>query len=207
MCRAGLVLVLVAALAASACGGGGESSSPVPDGAERSAPEADVRGCRQRIEGVGGAITPDPRRDTVVGPVSFLGARSTNRASVRDSSRNPAPPMKVPVVVRSGAPVTLAVPPSERRWLQLEYLQSFHPTDAVTLKPCPHPATARAQRRACHWSPYGACRTGLTAFAGGFALNFRRSPMQGRCATLEVWVAERTNPITTRPFTSAGCQR
>jgi hypothetical protein len=169
------------------------------------APKAQVRGCRQRIEGVGGAISPDPRRDTVVGrAVWFLGARSTYLAT-RATALESAPPMKVPVVVRSGAPVTLAVPHSERRWLHLEYLTSFRPTQAVTLKPCPHPATAQAQRRACRWSPYGACRSGLTAFSGGFVLNFRRSPLLGRCATLQVWVGGRPNPITTRPFTRRGC--
>jgi hypothetical protein len=201
--RGGLLLVLAALLAASGCGDDGGSSSPViASSGERSAPKAEVRGCRERIEGVGGLINPDPQRDTVVArSIWFLGARATYRRTPHESRQ----PLKVPVVVRSGAPVTLAVPPSERQWLHLAYLHFNRGTEAVTLDPCPHPATAKAQRRACHWSPYRACSSGLTAFAGGFFLHVRRAPREGRCATLQVWAGERANPITTRPFTSRDC--
>jgi hypothetical protein len=205
MRRGGLLLVLAALLAASGCFGGGDGGSSrqvTASGGERPAPHAKVRGCRQRIEGVGGTVKPDPQRDTVVGPVSFFGARASYRRTPHESTRQP---LKIPVVVRSGAPVTLVVPASERRWLHMVYLQSNRPAHAVTLKPCPHVATAQAQRRACHWSPYGACRSGLTAFSGGFFVNFRRAPLKGRCAMLQVWTRDQPNPLTTRPFTDRGC--
>jgi hypothetical protein len=206
MRRVGLLLVLPALLAASGCFGDGASSSHVTASEEGSAPTAQVRGCRQRIEGGGANFTPNRWRDAVAGPVSFFGARSAYRATLPTAeSHIRVLRLKVPVVVRSGAPVTLAVPASERRWLHLVYLQSNRPTRAVTLNPCPHVAMAKAQRRACHWSPYAACRTGLTWYGGGFFLNFRRSPLEGRCAILQVWAGERPNPITIRPFTRRGC--
>jgi hypothetical protein len=168
----------------------------------KQAPQAQVRGCPQRIEGGGATFTPDPRRDAVVGPVSFFGARASYRRTPHESRQ----PMKVPVVVRSGPPVTLVVPRFERRWLHLVYVNFTRLTHAVTLKPCRHPATAQAQRHACHWSPYSACRSGLTWYSGGFKINFNRSgPLRARCAMLQVWTSERANPITIRPFTRRGC--
>ena len=198
MYRGGLLLVLAALLAASSCGGGDA------DEAGSAPPAAEVRGCRQRIEGGGGGgFSPVQRRDTVAGPVTFLGAKATYRRTPPTSEPTKrGVPMKVPTLVRSGAPVTLVVPRSERRWFHLAYVR---PANAVKLKPCPHPATPRAQRRACHWSPFSACRSGLTSFAGGFFVDFRHAPMQGRCATVQVWVGDSTDPITTRPFAAGDC--
>jgi hypothetical protein len=168
--------------------------------ASQGPPQAQVRGCRERIEGAGATLTPDPRRDAVVGrAVWLLGARAAYHRTPHESNQ----PLKVPAIVRSGTPVTLVVPRFERRWLHLAYVRRTH---AVTLKPCPHPATVQAQRRACHWSPYSACKKGQTAFSGGFWVNFRRSgPLRARCAMLQVWTSERPNPVTIRPFTRRGC--
>jgi hypothetical protein len=90
--------------------------------------------------------------------------------------------------------------------MHLHYLQSFRPQHAVTLQPCAHPAAVQQQRRACRWSPYGACRSGLTQFSGGFSVSFRRAPHEGRCATLRIWVGGRARPITARPFTRGDCR-
>jgi hypothetical protein len=219
MRRVALLFVLAGLTAAAGCGGSSEGSSSrqtantgggsggTPSvNQESGPPQAQVRGCRERIEGR--IIRPDPRRDSIVGPVAFLGARASYRATLAGArtSHLSAQPMKVIAVIRAGAPVTFAVPTPERQWLQLEYLQSIQPEDAVTLKPCAHPATAQAQRRVCHWSPHGACRSGLTQFNGGFLLKFRRAPRYGRCASLRVWVGERTSPIITRPFAGGGCR-
>jgi hypothetical protein len=195
--RVGWLLALASLLAASGCFGDTDEEWSAP-------PTAEVRGCRERIEGGGGgSFIPVQGRDTVAGPVTFLGAKATYRRTPPTSEpTRRGVPMKVPTIVRSGAPATLVVPRSERGWLHLAYVR---PTDAVKLKPCPHPVTPRAQRRACHWSPYSACRSGLTSFAGGFFLDFRHAPMGGRCATLHVWVGESTDPITTRLFAGGGC--
>jgi hypothetical protein len=198
-----LLLVLPTLLVVSGCFGDDESSPQVTASEEATAPTAQVRGCRERIEGTDGLIAPDPRRDVVMGKAAwFFGSTVTYRGTPHESRQ----PLKVPVVVRSGAPVTIVVPRFERRWLQLAYVQRNRGTDAVTLKPCPHPATARAERRACHWSPYSACRTGLTAFSGGFWVKFNHaSSLQARCAMLQVWTGKQPNPITVRPFTRQGC--
>jgi hypothetical protein len=197
-------LVLVVLMAGSRCDGdsGGSPSDVTTDSA--GPPQAEVRGCRERIEGVGGLIDLDRLRDTVVERSIWLIGSRAAYSSVPHESRQP---LKVPAVVRSGASVTLAVPPSERQWLRLAYVHRIRGTDAVTLDPGPHPATAKAQRRACHWSPYEACRSGVTAFSGGFWVNFRRAPTQARCATLQVWVGESTDAITIRPFASGRCAR
>jgi hypothetical protein len=189
-----LATLAACVLVAGSCGEDDDGPSP---------PTAEVRGCTERIEGRGGSFSPVPRRDTVAGPVTFLGAKATYRRTPPTSEPTKrGVPLKIPTAVRSGAPVTLVVPRSERGWLHVAYIQ---PAEAVKLKPCPHPATPEAQSRACHWSPHSACRSGPTYFAGGLVVDFRRAPMQGRCATVEVWVGDISDPITTTPFAGGGC--
>jgi hypothetical protein len=133
MRRAGLLLALASLLAASGCFGGADEEGPAPP------TPTEVRGCRERIEGGGGgSFSPVLGRDTVAGPVTFLGAKATYRRTPPTSELTKrGVPMKVPTIVRSGAPATLSVPRSERRWLHLAYVR---PTHTVKLKPVPAPS-------------------------------------------------------------------
>jgi hypothetical protein len=170
-------------------------------------PNAEVRACEERIEG--GHLASNPRQDSVVGPVTFTGLRSAYRDALRGERLDgpPVSPIKVITLVRSGPAVTLEVPKAERPWLQLNYLFPLDRTEAAaTLRPCVQAPSVRAQRRECHWSPFGACRSGVTQFNGGFSVRFAHAPAAGRCAALRVWVEERPNPITAYPFTRASCE-
>lgn len=203
---ASLVLLAVAALIV-----GLETDSDQDEAGLEAAPSAEIRGCQERIEGP--RLTPD-RRDTAIGPITFGGLPRVYRNALATAKPGEEPaPMKVITLLRAGSTVTLNVPPDERAWMVLLYLPiRFEPSaplqgqeTAVTLEACEKVRSERAQRRECHWEPYRACESGLTQFNGGFFIDFKQAPQEGRCARLEVWVEGKPTPLVVTPFSRRSC--
>lgn len=148
-------------------GGGAEARSQI-------APEVDARGCDERVRG--GRVTADPRRDSMLGPVTFVEAPGTYRTSFRGRAYvTPdflpglnAHPMDVIALVDAGTQARLSVPRRQRRWMRLFYRPGDETgQDAITLQ---------------------ACGRSDTPFDGGLYVDFDNAPRGGRCAELEVRV-------------------
>lgn len=168
---------MAAVAAVSGAGAGGASGPPV----------ATVLDCGDHIRGAviirNGKSTPYRFRvrretDTVVGPVAFAGARTYGRqwrAMVQQDQW-----LKSIALVQPGARVTIVVPAAQRGWMRLEYLHGNHgPVHAVTIQ---------------------ACERKLSPYSGGFTIDYARAPHQGRCATVEVWIDGRDEPLRRRVF-------
>ena len=168
---------------------------PLPQGA---------RGCRGRVEG--GKLTAVEGRDTTVGPVSFLGARSAHRSMARSRHLSkgaenlypdfPGHGLKVVALVDSGEQVSLRVPREQRRWMRLVYDLQGRTTTAITLRACRRFTTREEQERECGWGLVLACKWQNTQFSGGFVIALDRAPARGRCA--ELWVRVRGEKRTRR---------
>ena len=165
-------------------GGGGESEAQEPRGGL--APETDVRGCAGRLTGTRPAA--DPRRDSVLGPVTFLEAPGTYRTNYRGRAYvTPdflpglnAHPMDVLALVEAGEQARIVVPRNQRRWMRLFYSEADeNGQPAITLE---------------------ACARSTTAFEGGLYVDFDRAPQGGRCAELEVQVPGETTTYRAQVF-------
>jgi hypothetical protein len=213
-----MLAVLVGAVAIAAVADERGASTP-PGGAEQlmagvaeSEPRAGSRppravtlGCASRIDGGPG------RRDgdTVIGPLRFnMQGYSPRRAWRRVVQSGQW--MKSVARLRSGAQVTLEVPPEQGAWMRLRYAQRRDGVAAVTLRACRHRRSRAARRRECVWAEglagppgavrgdYTACRSGPTFFSGGFDIDYEEAPRQGRCAELIVWVKGERDPRRVR---------
>jgi hypothetical protein len=161
-------VVRVAVIALCAAGSAGVAqppNAPVRDCGDR------VRGAFTEVDGVrrGYEFRVRPRHDTRIGPAAFTGMKAAGRPAewayyVREDQW-----LKSIAMVRRGERVTLEVPREQRSWMRLEY----GARNAVTL---------------------AACRNRLTAWTGGFTIDYARAPRQGRCAELIVWVANEDEP-------------
>ena len=175
-----------------------DESSPTEDSAATAAP---VRGCHERVDGP--RIVPDPRVDTVIGPMGFLRLPAVYRdyASRRDAELLADPDVGMPSmksigVLRAGARVTLSVPREQRRWLKVIYdSPDHHGGHTITLDACNTFNSSAARRRECRWKPDRACRSGATQFNGGFGVDFVNAPRRGLCAKLIVRVKGRRQPL------------
>lgn len=159
------------------------SNAPAPEARS----DAPVRSCTERIEGP--RVEPDPRRDTQIGPVTFLGLRSAYRDAVNNFHHDPAQldPMKIITLVRSGTKATLQIPTVEGEWLELRYQPPFtHSQDQIRLEACDRAASPAAQLEECQWRPTRACDGPYTQFNGGFVVRFARADYFGRCAELVI---------------------
>lgn len=144
-------------------------------------------------------LTAVPGRDTTVGPVSFLGARSAYISIARSLHLSRGPKdlypsfpghaLKVIALVDAGEQVTLRVPREQHRWMRLLYDLQGRPRTAITLRACRRFATREGQERECGWRPFVACRWRNTQFSGGFVIALAKAPLRGRCA--ELWVRVR----------------
>jgi hypothetical protein len=173
-------------------------------------PRADVRGCRERIEGPR-TLTPE-RGGTTIGPISFGAPAVYRDLASRPQDWEPfpeygMPAIKVIAVLRAGSRVTLVVPREQRPWMKLIYARPGRGgTHAVALRACRQLRSRRAQRRECGWRghpaglPYAACRSRYTNFSGGFGLDFAEAPKRGLCAELIVWVKGKQRPLRERLF-------
>jgi hypothetical protein len=159
------------------------------------------RGCQRRVEGP--KVVPNPKADTVIGPMAFIGIPDTYRdyasrpdSELRRFAEDGFTSMKSLGVLRAGARVTLVVPRAQREWLKVVYDgPDFEGRSAFTLQACRRFDSPRAQRRECRWRPFLACRWRYTQFNGGFAVNFAEAPRRGLCARVAVRVRGRTEPL------------
>jgi hypothetical protein len=172
--------------------------------AAQSPPDANIRGCRDRITGAftrrGNKTTPfkfvvDPRRDTIIGPVAFDGAATAGRPRVWRSYVRRDQWLKSIAKVSEGARVTLEVPAEQRAWMTLEYDTESPNSHAITLVGCRRLKSRSAQRRECGPGPMTTCRSGPTPFSGGFTIDYERASQQGRCAELIVWIDGSEEPL------------
>ena len=175
----------------------------------RAAPASvELRGCRERVEG--GELSPVKRRDTVIGPLAFLGLPGEYRNNRSRSEPIPGvgmPGIKIIALLRAGARVTVVVPREQRRWMKLLYQQARrNGVYAITLQACRRHAAQTAPSRECGWSPYITCRWRYTQFNGGFGLDFANAPQRGRCAALIIRVKGSQRPRRARLFRPAPSQ-
>jgi hypothetical protein len=205
-------LVLAIATAAGAVGLtalvfslGDSGGARAPESSRGPGPEAEIRGCRERIEGPR-LLTPQ-RGDVVIGPIAFgpLAQTYHDRAAHPESweaiPRYGMPTMKIIAALRAGAGVTLVVPHGQRPWMKLIYERPDRGgTPAIGLQACQRFRSPRAQGRECGWRPYRACQSRYTNFSGGFALDFAKAPKRGLCAELIVWVKGQERPLRERLF-------
>lgn len=192
-------LAAAAAVAGAVLLATGGSEGPSGE-ASAAAPPADVRGCRERVEGP--RLRSSRADDLRIGPLLVPGIVPTYRdyAARPDDELDPLPGvglpvMKLPVELRAGARITLQVPAEQRRWLRLVYERPARGgTAAITLLACRRVRSAGAQRRECGPLPerrserrWYACRLPATQFSGGFAVDFAGAPRRGACAALDAW--------------------
>jgi hypothetical protein len=180
-------------------------------GAGSGPPDAPVRGCRERVEGVA-RITPVAQRDTIIGPIAFIGLPVTYRdfaaradEELKEDPRVGMPVMKSIAWVRANARVTVVVPREQRAWNRLAYERpSRRGVPALTFRACRKLRSRRAQRRECGWprpwKSYKACRRPYTEFNGGVAIDFAAAPQRGSCATVIVRVEGREKPLREHLF-------
>jgi hypothetical protein len=181
-----LVLAVLLTALATAAGCGDDASSA------GSPPNAPLRTCRDR--GGGGRITPNPKRDRIIGPVALYrfyenydAARTTRPVGGRSAST------ELLALVDAGSKVTLAVPKSERNFLKLMF---WRPAEryAVALQACRRvPRTM--WKSECGFKTYTACDWINTPFDGGLDLQFTRARGKECSARLEVWVRGRAKPF------------
>ena len=196
MYRAGAIVVLVAVGVTGlvlALGSNGES--PPANGEASSAkgpPNAPVRTCRER--GGAGRITPNPKRDRIIGPVALYrfyenydAARNTR--PVR--GRNPSTPFLA--LVEAGAKVTLVVPKSQRRFMKLTFWRAGEKY-SIALQACRRVPRSMWESE-CGSAPFTACDWINTAFDGGLDIRFLRAKGKECSARLEVWVEGREKPL------------
>jgi hypothetical protein len=161
----------------------------------------------------GPRIDPDPDRDTVIGPVGFIGVADTYRSYARRPTRPGeawpglnAWPMKVLAVVRQGRRVTLTVPRGQRPWMRLFY-DTHEEEDrglySITLAACHRHADRAAALEECGWLPFNACLGAPTQFSGGVYVDFENAPRRGRCARLAVRPGGAERPLVRRLFKPA----
>jgi hypothetical protein len=162
---------------------------------------AGVRGCEDRIPSAfiirNGRRTEDKllvnrRRDRIVGPIAFRGFKHHPterdwRATIRQRTW-----FKSVALVAPGARVTVVVPASQRRWSHLAYRHSARRAYTATLQACRWSRSAEERRRECGSASARACRSGPTAFSGGWIIDFARAPREGRCAQIIVRAGART---------------
>ena len=184
----------------------GDPAPPVGVSAEQALPPLpeEARGCRGRVEG--GKLATVPGRDTAVGPVSFLAARSAyistaGSGHLSKGTKNlypgfPGHALKVVALVDAGEQVTLRVPREQRRWMRVLYDLQGRPRPAITLRACRRSRTREGRERECGWRPFVACRWRNTQFSGGFVIDMDNAPLRGRCA--ELWVKVRGERRTRR---------
>jgi hypothetical protein len=192
----GLVVVFHVIVLLLILGAARGSSADVPGTLSSASARAEVRGCRDRVEG--GKIVPDRSVDTVISPMAFIRLPGTSRS---DSELKPYPRVGMPMmksigVLRAGARVTLVVPRRQRRWMKLVYdFPGFRGEPAITLQACRRLASRTARRRECGWRPDLACRWRYTQFNGGIGLDFANVPQRGICAELIVRVKGKREPL------------
>jgi hypothetical protein len=73
--------------------------------------------------------------------------------------------------------------------MHLAYAHGARRVYTVTLQGCRWSHSPEARRQECGSSNARACRSGPTAFSGGWEIDFARAPRQGRCAQVIVRVA------------------
>jgi hypothetical protein len=178
--RLAVAAPVLAAGAIAACDGNGSQ----PSAGEVGPPPAEtVRDCRSAVYG---KLAPRTRKASVTaGPLALLVADGGGRAAYE-----PSGVVKVLALVRSGETVTLAVPEAERRRLSLLYdlgrgprrpLRLSDGTSAARFEPC-----AKSERWAAG-KPYPDAHE--TQFNGGLYVR------GAHCASLDVWVEERSDPL------------
>jgi hypothetical protein len=204
----GLVVVFHVIVLLLILGAARGSSADDPGTLSSASARAEVRGCRDRVEG--GKIVPDRSVDTVISPMAFIRLPGTYRtfASRSDSELKPYPRVGMPMmksigVLRAGARVTLVVPRRQRRWMKLVYdFPGFRGEPAITLQACRRLASRTARRRECGWRPDLACRWRYTQFNGGIGLDFANAPQRGVCAELIIRVKGKREPLRELLFDS-----
>lgn len=174
-------------------------------------PPAPVRGCRERVEGVA-RITPSAQRDTIIGPMAFIGLPVIYRdfaaragEGLEADPRVGMPVMKSIAWIRSNTRVTVVVPKRQRAWNRLAYERPPRGgVHALTFRACRKLRSRRAQQRECGWPrpwrSYKACRRPYTEFNGGVGIDFAEAPDRGLCAEVILWVEGREKPFRKRLF-------
>jgi hypothetical protein len=170
---------LAAAVLLTSCDG----ESTQPSAGEAGPPPAEtVRDCRTAVYG---KIAPEARKEAVTaGPLTLLVADGEPRAPVE-------PVVKVLTLVRGDETVTVVVPEPARTRLSLLYdFSQPGPKRPLRLSDGTSSARFSACTRSEEWAegrPYPDSRE--TQFNGGF---FVRG---GHCASLDVWVGGRAEPL------------
>jgi hypothetical protein len=193
------VVVTAAGVGVLALGALGGDEAANGAAARSGPPPARVRGCRERVEGVA-RITPRAQRDTIIGPLAFIGLPAIYRdfAARADEGLEADPRVGMPVMksiawVRAYTRVTVVVPKGQRAWNRLAYERPPRGgVHALTFRACRKLRSRRAQRR----RPY-------TELNGGVGIDFAEAPGGGLCAEVIVWVEGREKPFRKRLFRPA----
>jgi hypothetical protein len=179
-----IVVSTLVALAALTLAAGGAGSTPRGGGDPTAAAEPEPETVRPCKTSVYGELRPGwPKRAVVAGPLALLPSPDQ-----RPKHFVPDATLKLLVLVRAGARVTLAVPEAERQRISLLY-------DYDNSAPAGHlyDGTSSVRFRACSRSgkyPGPAGYPGReTQFNGGFFVR------DAHCAAIEVWTEGRTTPI------------
>jgi hypothetical protein len=188
-----VVIALGATVLLPACGSdGGSKSTNGTASSAASLPSAPLRTCRER--GGAGRITPDPRRDRIIGPVALYRFYENY-----DASRN-TPPVRgrnasisFLALVEAGSKVTLVVPKSQRSFMKLEFWRAGE-RYSVALQACRRVPRSK-WRRECGSPPYTACDWINTPFDGGLDIHFLIAKGKECSARLEVWVDGEEKPL------------
>jgi hypothetical protein len=182
------VTVLVLAL------GSGDESRPANHEASSTngPPSSPLRTCRER--GGAGRITPNPKRDRIIGPVTLYRFYE-NYDAVRKTPpvRGRKPSIELLALVAAGSKVTLVVPKSQRRFMKLTFRPAGE-TYSIALHACRRVPRARWESE-CVSAPFTACDWINTAFDGGFDIQFLRAKGRVCSARLEVWADGREKPL------------
>jgi hypothetical protein len=182
------VTVLVLALGSS------DESRPANDEASSTngPPSSPLRTCPER--GGAGRITPNPKRDRIIGPVALYrfyenydAARNTPPVRGRNAS------IALLALVAAGTKVTLVVPKSQRRFMELAFWRAGEKY-SIALQACRRVPRAMWESE-CGSAPFTACDWINTAFDGGFDIRFLRAKGKECSARLEMWVEGREKPL------------
>jgi hypothetical protein len=180
-----IVVSTLVALAALTLAAGGAGSTPRGGGDPTAAAEPEPETVRPCKTSVYGELRPGwPKRAVVAGPLALLPSPDQ-----RPKHFVPDATLKLLVLVRAGARVTLAVPEAERQRISLLYDLGPGPPHGFQLSD----GTSSVRFRACSRSrkyPSPAGYSGReTQFNGGFFVR------DAHCAAIEVWTEGRTTPI------------